>query len=172
LRRISIYAIVIVILVYQTGGAILKTNYNVIEEHINSYSDTICFRITALARKISKLHNRACTNYKITAGQSFILFDLLENEGSSMTEISNRVQVETPAVTGYIDRLIKEDLVVRVDDPSDRRLFRIFLTDKGKNIAKLLLPDIRVVHNNITNLLDPGDFEVFQKCMSILEDSL
>ena len=89
-----------------------------------------------------------------------------------MTEISNRVQVETPAVTGYIDRLIKEDLVVRVDDPSDRRLFRIFLTDKGKNIAKLLLPDIRVVHNNITNLLDPGDFEVFQKCMSILEDSL
>ena len=89
-----------------------------------------------------------------------------------MTEISNRVQLDTPSITGYINRLIKEDLVIRIDDPNDRRLSRISLTDKGKDITKLLLPKTQKVHNNIIELLDIDDFETFDKCLLILERNL
>lgn len=148
----------------------MSINKNTLKK--TKYSDSICFLIPTLARKILRLHNKSYSKYKITAGQSFILFDLLEYEGSSMTEISNRVQLDTPSITGYINRLIKEDLVIRIDDPNDRRLSRISLTDKGKDITKLLLPKTQKVHNNIIELLDIDDFETFDKCLLILERNL
>lgn len=137
-----------------------------------SYLDFMCFRITALARRIARAHNKVCAEHKITAGQSFILFDLLDHEGSNITEISNRVQLDNPAVGGYIDRLIKEDLVIRVEDPNDRRLYRIYLTKKGRSLAELLLPATRGVHNHIVELLENGDYPVFCKCLAKLEQDL
>lgn len=139
---------------------------------VKNYLDFMCFRINALARKIARAHNKACAEHKITAGQSFILFDLLDHEGSNITEISNRVQLDNPAVGGYIDRLIKEDLVIRVDDPNDRRLYRIYLTKKGRGIAELLLPATRAVHDTIVDLLENGDYPIFEKCLTKLENGL
>lgn len=117
------------------------------------YSDFVCFRINALARRISREHSKACHNYSITGGQSFILFDVLGHEGTNLTEMAARVQLDNPAVSGYVDRLVKENLLVRVDDPRDRRLYRIYLTDKGRQVAEELLPQTKAIHNRIVNLL-------------------
>lgn len=138
----------------------------------SNYLEFMCFRINALARRIARAHNKVCAEHKITAGQSFILFDLLDHEGSNITEIAGRVQLDNPAVGGYIDRLIKEDLVVRVDDPSDRRLYRIYLTNKGKQLAQILLPLTQDVHRTIVELLDSNDYQIFNKCLGELEKNL
>lgn len=141
-------------------------------ENNRIYSDFLCFQLTALARKITRIHNKACSEYQITSGQSFVLLDLLEYDGSSMSEIAGRIQLELPAVTGYIDRLIKEDLVARVEDPNDRRLWRISLTQKGRELAELLLPRTREVHDEIVKLLKDNKCSGFKKCLSVLKENL
>ncbi|MBC7075813.1 MAG: MarR family transcriptional regulator [Syntrophomonadaceae bacterium] len=103
-------------------------------------TDFWCFRLAALARKISRAYNSLCTEHGVTAVQSFVLFDLLENEGSSVKDIASRVKLDSPAVTGIIDRLLKEELVVRKEDPNDRRSLQICLTSKGRKLADELLP--------------------------------
>lgn len=137
-----------------------------------NYTDFMCFRINAIARRIARAHGKVCAEHGITAGQSFILFDLLNDEGSTLTEISTRVQLDNPAVGAYIDRLIKEDLVVRVDDPKDRRLYRIYLTNKGRRLAEELLPKTRDVHIKIANLIDGDDFSIFSDSLTKLEQGL
>ena len=137
-----------------------------------SYTELFCFRLTALGRKIGRIHSKACAEYKITAGQSFVLFDLQAHEGSSMTEISTRLQLDTPAVTGYIDRLEKEALVVRDSDPNDRRSLRISLTEKGKEIVQLIQPKTQAVHDRIKGVLTEEEYAVFHRCLCAIESEL
>ncbi len=70
-------------------------------------------------------------------GTTLPRFDLLaqldrEPEGLSMGELSARMMVTGGNVTGIVDQLEGEGLVVREDHPSDRRAFRVRLTAAGR----------------------------------------
>ena len=53
--------------------------------------------------------------------------------GLRMNVLSRYLMVTGGNVTGLTDELAKDGLVVREDDPSDRRSFRIALTDLGRS---------------------------------------
>lgn len=64
-------------------------------------------------------------------------FDLMSQlerhpEGLKMNELSRRMMVTGGNVTGITDQLVKEGLVERVVQPSDRRAYRIRLTRTGE----------------------------------------
>ncbi len=52
--------------------------------------------------------------------------------GMKMSELSNALKVSNGNVTGIIDRLCKDEAVVRVPIEGDRRAMRVRLTDKGR----------------------------------------
>jgi DNA-binding MarR family transcriptional regulator len=101
-----------------------------------------------------------------------VIFDLLDNEGSSVKDIAFRIQLESPAVTGVIDRLYKESLVQRIEDPSDRRSLQIFLTPKGRQLAEELLPIGQEFNRYIKDILNPDNIELFEKSLSLLDQKL
>ena len=51
---------------------------------------------------------------------------------TSMSELSRRLMVTGGNVTGLTDQLVAEGLVVRREDRSDRRVFTVSLTPKGR----------------------------------------
>ena len=64
-------------------------------------------------------------------------FDLLaqlerHREGLKMNELSRLLMVTGGNVTAIVDQLEKEGLVERLDEPADRRAFRIRLTKAGE----------------------------------------
>lgn len=77
--------------------------------------------------------------FGINFPQALILFSLLESEGSTLTEIGARAQIENSSLTTMVDKLEKEELVERRLDPQDRRIVRLFLTDKGRLLGKKVL---------------------------------
>jgi DNA-binding MarR family transcriptional regulator len=63
-------------------------------------------------------------------------FDLLSQlerhpQGLKMNELSRLLMVTGGNVTGVVDQLVKEGLVERVDEPTDRRAWRVKLTRAG-----------------------------------------
>ena len=63
-------------------------------------------------------------------------FDLMAQlerarDGMKMNELSRRMMVTGGNVTGITDQLVKEGLVERVAEPTDRRAFRVRLTVAG-----------------------------------------
>ena len=70
-------------------------------------------------------------------------FDLMAQlerhpEGLKMNELSRLLMVTGGNVTAIVDQLEKEGLVERVDEPGDRRAFRIHLTRSGdKTFAEM-----------------------------------
>src|SRR5256886_15286810 len=64
-------------------------------------------------------------------------FDLMaqlerHREGLKMNELSRLLMVTGGNVTGIVDQLESEGLVERLDEPADRRAFRIRLTRAGE----------------------------------------
>jgi DNA-binding MarR family transcriptional regulator len=70
-------------------------------------------------------------------GTTLPRFDLMAQlerhaEGLKMTELSRLLMVTGGNVTAIVDQLEKEGQVERLDEPSDRRAFRIRLTKAGQ----------------------------------------
>jgi len=66
-------------------------------------------------------------------------FDLMAQlerapEGLQMGELSRRMLVTGGNVTGIVDRLERAGLIVRAEDPADRRAYLIKLTKEGRRL--------------------------------------
>ena len=66
------------------------------------------------------------------------------DHGLIQSELSKKMMVSRANITGLIERLEKEGLVVRRNDPSDKRVFRVCLTNRASALIQAFLP----VHNN------------------------
>lgn len=69
-------------------------------------------------------------------GQVHLLKFLLENDGTEQREISRKLQVKPPTVTVSIKRLQAAGLLTKKADPRDQRLYRVYLTDKGRQVSE------------------------------------
>jgi DNA-binding MarR family transcriptional regulator len=77
------------------------------------------------------------TRLRSRFGTTLPRFDLMAQlerhpEGLKMNELSQRLMVTGGNVTAIVDQLEKEGLVERLDEPADRRAFRIHLTKSGE----------------------------------------
>jgi DNA-binding MarR family transcriptional regulator len=80
----------------------------------------------------ARLRGRLRMNYAITLSQFDVMATLARHEnGMTMTELSRRLIMSNGNVTGIIDRLAAEKLVMREAPPSDRRTYIVRLTPKG-----------------------------------------
>lgn len=132
-----------------------------------------CFRLNALSRKISRMYNSRCLEHGITAAQTFVIFDVMEHPGTSVKDIASRIQLDSPGVTGLIDRLVKEDLVERKEDPEDRRSLRINLTQKGRNLTENKLAPMALEFNQyIRSIVQPEVAKIFQNSLDLFDQQL
>lgn len=70
-------------------------------------------------------------------GPQLAVVKILEQIGDlSLSELSERIRAQNSTVTGIIDRMEREDLVVRERSKEDRRVVKIRLTAKGAKIAR------------------------------------
>ncbi|MDP1813234.1 MAG: MarR family transcriptional regulator [Leadbetterella sp.] len=89
---------------------------------------------TAMFRYLAKLMKEK--NLPITPEQFGVLTHLWRNDGLQQSELAICTNRNRANVTRIIDILEREGIVVRQDDPNDRRVFKIYLTDLGKELKK------------------------------------
>jgi DNA-binding MarR family transcriptional regulator len=75
----------------------------------------------------------------LTLSQLRILMLLSRSDGMSGRELSDRVGVGLAALSGMIDRLVTNDLVIRQEDPHDRRVRRISLSKGGAELIRSII---------------------------------
>ena|SRR5690349_15870051 len=68
----------------------------------------------------------------LTRAQCFVLVHVAREPGLSQARLAHLMDVEPIALVRLIDRLQAENLVERRLDPSDRRVWRLYLTDEAE----------------------------------------
>ena len=74
----------------------------------------------------------------LTYAQSQVLFYVADHAGCHMGDVGKAFGVSLPAVTHIIDRLEQKQLVLRGDDPADRRVYVLEVTRQGKALVQEL----------------------------------
>ncbi len=103
-------------------------------------------------------------------------FDLLANlqreDGQTLAALSRHMLVTAGNLTGLVDRAERDAVVERRADPHDRRLSRVYLTVKGRELIDVLLP----AHaSHVTELLEGLDIDErreLRRLLGKLRDSL
>src|SRR3990172_11903220 len=97
--------------------------------------------------RMLKLHNLVFrqARQRLVPFCTMAQFDVLaqlsrSTNGSTPAELSRHLLVTAGNITGLVDRMEKAGLVSRTPDPKDRRTIRLHLTDKGKEMARTVIP--------------------------------
>ncbi|MCA2213531.1 MarR family winged helix-turn-helix transcriptional regulator [Jidongwangia harbinensis] len=104
----------------------------------------------------------------LTMSQLKILFLLSRHGNVSGGELARLLGVGLATLSGTIDRLVAQDLVVRTEDPQDRRVRRIGLTEAGdKLIAGIITAGAEKQHTLLSRL-SADELTVVAEAMRLL----
>lgn len=81
-------------------------------------------------------HDNEILKGKVTMPQFIIMDYLLRKGESNMTELARYMHVTTAAMTGMVERLVRDRSVERVYDSGDRRVVKVHLTPGGQQLVK------------------------------------
>lgn len=65
-------------------------------------------------------------------GQDGLLYQLSQNNGLTMTELVEKLQIKHPTLFTMVNRMETVGLIIKEKDKIDKRTSRIFLTNEGK----------------------------------------
>lgn len=109
---------------------------------------------------------------KVTLPQLLIMSFLSIEGESKMTDMAHFMQVSTAAMTGAVDRLVRAGYCVRVDDPDDRRIIKIRLTQKGEDLVKKINQQRRQVIIKIFGKISEQDRGDYLRILTQIRDIL
>ncbi|WP_203923435.1 MarR family winged helix-turn-helix transcriptional regulator [Rugosimonospora africana] len=89
-------------------------------------------------RAMAEAAEAAFNQHGVRAGQQFILERLWETDGQTPGELAKALGLATPTVTRTATRMETAGLLHREAHPSDARLVRLCLTDRGRRLEKTL----------------------------------
>jgi len=79
-----------------------------------------------------------------------VLMFLLRHPGSSQRNIAEFAGITTSAVNQAVKSMQEEDYLRNETDPSDKRNSKLYLTEKGENIAQKLFARLDAADRTIT----------------------
>ncbi|MCK9614825.1 MAG: MarR family transcriptional regulator [Candidatus Omnitrophica bacterium] len=103
-----------------------------IEAFANKLNEIMPLMFKEFTKRLTKELHKS----KITLPQFFVLEFLSREGGSKMTELAHFMNVTTAAMTGIVDRLVRDGYIERVYDKNDRRIIKVKLTNRGNALAR------------------------------------
>lgn len=139
---------------------------------ISEFADKVGDIMPALSREFLKNQTIEFYKVKLTLPQCFML-DMLDKSGnSSMSDLAKCMGVTTAAMTGVVDRLVRDGYVVRSSDPADRRVINIQLTSKGNKAVEMIHAHRRETLIKLFDVLSSSEREEYLRLLGKIKDGI
>lgn len=129
-----------------------------------------------LTRTVHRLYNvlaqKILDREGITIAHWFYLRVLAERGALNQLELSKRVGMASATAVTALDSLEKRGLVQRTRDQNDRRKYFVSLTDEGRRLIDVLMPDIEQTFMASLEGIEPQEMAVFWKVLHQINDNL
>lgn len=96
----------------------------------------LCFRLYTAARLVTASYTPYFKQFGITYPQYLVLMMLWEKDNLIISDITERLRLETNTITPLLQRMEKQGLIVRQKSKADSRQRIISLTRKGKELEE------------------------------------
>lgn len=110
-------------------------------------TESFGFLIQVLARRIDTTMKEELLKVGVDVKIFVNLMLLSEQDGINQRQLGEKLDFPEYYTSRNVDSLVKAGFVERRQDPNSRRTFLIYLTDKGREKAKLLPPIVKKVND-------------------------
>jgi MarR family transcriptional regulator, organic hydroperoxide resistance regulator len=136
--------------------------------------DTVDYNIKITWHAISRMYNEQASKHNSTAAVGFVLLNIDAKEGTPATKIAPMLGMEATSLARMLKNLEESELISRVHDKNDKRLVRIFLTEKGKEAREIAKKVVKKFNNAVKETVPEEKlqtfFEVMEKINNIIAD--
>ena len=96
------------------------------------------FYITQIKQRSERIFERLLqqNGIELSGGQGRILFVLWQQDGLTMSEISRQTSLAKNTLTVVIDGMVKKGIVLREQNPENRRETLIHLADRARSLRE------------------------------------
>lgn len=123
-------------------------------------ADNLVRQIGLLYRTMMKALETETAPLGIGSGRISYLFMLYIKEGLTQQEMANRLQADKGAVARTLAQLEDQGYVNRKPDPADKRVTRVYLTDKSKALQSDLEKAVERVITRLNENIAPDEEDV------------
>ncbi len=113
------------------------------------YIDCIVYLLAKAYQKSQGQLKKQLLPYGLTPVQALVLEALWEKEGMTAGEIGKRLALDNATVSGVLDRLADSDWIIKQIDRKDKRVLRIYLSEKALDNKKLLTEERNIANDEI-----------------------
>lgn len=114
-----------------------------ISDHVES--EYMGFLVYDVARAFTNAYAKLMAPLGLTRPQARVIACVTRYPGITQADLCEWIGVGRMAMSGLLDRMESKDLVSRSEDPSDRRVKRVFLTRN----ARKMLPDLQTIADTL-----------------------
>ena len=127
---------------------------------------SIDYKIKLLSQLLSRRFNEYLEHLKLTPFHWIVLCCLWEEDGLPTSSIGEKLKQVGGTLTGVIDRMEERGLVRRERNLQDRRVWRIWLTDDGKELETVLPPIVEEIRQEAMQGFSDGDRLIFSEILN------
>lgn len=129
-------------------------------------------RLRYIAGVIKQNGRKILNNYPITSPQFIALQWLLEEGDLTIGELSNKISLAFSTTTDLVDRMERNELVVRVRDQNDRRVVRIHVLEKGNTIIHEVIQKRQEYLGEVLTNFSNEETETLNKLLTFLYEQM
>ncbi|MET3682576.1 DNA-binding MarR family transcriptional regulator [Alkalibacillus flavidus] len=111
-------------------------------------------------------------HYPITPPQFIALQWLLDSGDLTIGELSKKMYLAFSTTTDLVDRMEKNELIERIRDPKDRRVVRIHLLERGKDIIDEVIDKRQQYLRDVLKSYSSDEVETLRRSMTQLFEEM
>ena len=142
------------------------------ELSLSQFADAVSEIMPVIAREFFRREETSFVKLKMTLPQFLVLVLLNKSGESSMSYMASGLGVTTAAMTGIVDRLVRDGYIAREHDKDDRRVVNIALTVKGSKMVKTMLEKRKHMIASIFSTLTQDERDQYLRILTRVRDAL
>ncbi len=100
------------------------------------YQDCIVFLLAKAYQKAHANIKKRLNAYGLTPVQTLVLEAVVSEEGLSAGDLAGKLVLDSATLSGVLDRMSEKDWIWKETDRDDKRVLRIYLTEKAKSLRE------------------------------------
>lgn len=116
-------------------------------------------------KQIAEAFGRRLKDTGITRIQWIAMYYISTNKIISQRELSVLMHVADSSIGRLLDRLERDEMIVRLTNESDRRVTMVMLTERGIELMKKLIPYGEKFNDDLTEGIKQDELIIFQNVL-------
>jgi DNA-binding MarR family transcriptional regulator len=139
---------------------------------LSEFADRVNEIMPVISREFLRHQSAEFYKTKVTVPQ-FVVMSILYRQGElKMTDLARLMNVTTAAVTGIIDRLVRDRYIKRHHDSEDRRIIKVSLTNKGNSTVKNMSEKQKEITMKVFGMISQEEREQYINILTHIQHHL